>query len=469
MDEKGFLLGVIHKTRRIVSKVALENRKIRGTAQDGSREWISLLGSACMDGTALPAAIIYAAESGNLQDTWVDSFNPSEDEAYFASSPNGWTSDELGFDWLHRVFDRCTKKKARNGRDPRLLIVDGHGSHLNMTFLNWCEKHNVHVCVFPPHSTHRLQPLDVSVFGPLAHYYQKELDAWLHRHGALSSLSKREFWSLFKPAFEKSFTKHNIESGFEKTGLNPLNPAVVLDQIRPESSSSASSGSSFSKKDLSAIRRAVRQGAIKAFTQLVPTLITRYEAVEAQNQLLKGELQAVENAAKLKKKRRKRGVKLIKNLPEISQGKAIFFSPKKIAQAREILETEQREKEQVEAQKTENKIQAQLRREAKQEEVAERKVQREEARKKKEAERQEEAARKATAKLAKQQAQQRQQGSKPRKGKALKAKEAPPIASSSKEQAPIVISDVEGEGADFRAARPRRQINLPQRLKDCET
>ena len=392
-----------------------------------------MLGAACMDGTALPPAIIYAAVSGNLQDTWVDSFDPSEDEAYFASSPNGWTSDDLGFDWLHRVFDRSSKKKARNGRDPRLLIVDGHGSHVNMTFLNWCEKHNVHVCVFPPHATHRLQPLDVSVFGPLAHFYQKELDTWIFRHGAISSLSKREFWGLFKPAFDQSFTKHNIESGFEKTGLHPLNPAVVLNQIRPESSSSASSSSSFSKKDLSAIRRAVRQGAIEAFTQLVPALITRCEAVEAQNQLLKGELEAAENAAKLEKKRRKRGVKLIKNLPEISQGKAMFFSPKKIAQAREILTNEQREKEQAEAQKAENKIQAQLRREAKQEEVEEKRIARQEASKKREAERQEEAAKKEAAKLSKQQAQRRPQGSKPRKGKASKAEEAPPIASSSTE------------------------------------
>jgi hypothetical protein len=87
----------------------------------------------------------------------------------------GWTNDELGFQWLTTVFDRYTKTKARNGRDWRLLLVDGHNSHLNIRFLNWCEQHRIIIMVYPPHLTHRLQPLDVSVFGPLSQYYSNKL------------------------------------------------------------------------------------------------------------------------------------------------------------------------------------------------------------------------------------------------------------------------------------------------------
>ena len=193
MDEKGFLLGALHKARRVTTRAAIKQQQLRGAAQDSSREWISLLACACMDGTSLPPGLIYAASSGDLQDSWLREFQPEHEEAYFASSPNGWTTDKLGLHWLQSIFDRHTKRKARNARDPRLLIVDGHGSHINMTFLEWCERRNIHVCVFPPHATHMLQPLDVSVFGPLAHYYQKELDQWLFDHGALSRISKRDF------------------------------------------------------------------------------------------------------------------------------------------------------------------------------------------------------------------------------------------------------------------------------------
>jgi DDE superfamily endonuclease len=126
--------------------------------------------------------------------------------------------------WLTTVFDRHTKQKARNGRDPRLLYLDGHGSHINMSFLNWCEKHNVHICVYPPHTTHRLQPLDVSIFAPLATAYSQELDTFQLRTQGLCKMSKREFYALFKREFDKAFNQLNICSGWAKTGLCRLIP-----------------------------------------------------------------------------------------------------------------------------------------------------------------------------------------------------------------------------------------------------
>ncbi|KAH7020658.1 hypothetical protein B0J12DRAFT_553037, partial [Macrophomina phaseolina] len=48
----------------------------------------------------------------------------------------------------------------------------------------------------------------------------------------LSRMTKREFWSLFYPAFEAAFTQANIESGFAKTGLHPLNSEAVLQHLR---------------------------------------------------------------------------------------------------------------------------------------------------------------------------------------------------------------------------------------------
>ena len=147
MDEKGFLLGILQKTKRVFTQAYFESGKLLGAGQDGNREWITILATICMDGSYLPPSIIYQATSGNLQDTWLDGFDPQKDEAFFTSSPTGWTNDELGFSWLTTVFDRYTKPKARHGRDYRLLFVDGHGSHMNMKFLTWCEQHRVLVAV----------------------------------------------------------------------------------------------------------------------------------------------------------------------------------------------------------------------------------------------------------------------------------------------------------------------------------
>jgi hypothetical protein len=68
-DEKGFLISVIGKSKRIFSKQAWEQKKIRSSLQDGSHEWITLLACVGADGTALPPSLIYQAASGNLQST----------------------------------------------------------------------------------------------------------------------------------------------------------------------------------------------------------------------------------------------------------------------------------------------------------------------------------------------------------------------------------------------------------------
>jgi hypothetical protein len=65
-DEKGFLIRIARTLKRIITKELYNNRKIKGVAQDGSREFISLLVSICADGTAIPLALIYKGTSGDL-------------------------------------------------------------------------------------------------------------------------------------------------------------------------------------------------------------------------------------------------------------------------------------------------------------------------------------------------------------------------------------------------------------------
>ena len=155
MDEKGFLIGMVQKTKRIFIKAWLEQGKLQGAAQDGNRTWITLVAYICADGTSLPPSLIYPATSGNIQDVWLDDFKP-DDSCYFASTPSDWTNDEMALQWLTGIFDRHTKQKAGQGRKTRLLILDGHNSHININFLEWAEKHNIHIYAFPPHTTHRL-------------------------------------------------------------------------------------------------------------------------------------------------------------------------------------------------------------------------------------------------------------------------------------------------------------------------
>jgi hypothetical protein len=66
-------------------------------------------------------------------------------------------------------FEPSTRAKAtQNGKlQQRLLIYDGHNSHISGGFISHCIQNRISLLILPPHTSHVLQPLDVAIFGPL--------------------------------------------------------------------------------------------------------------------------------------------------------------------------------------------------------------------------------------------------------------------------------------------------------------
>ena len=81
-----------------MSREAFEQGRIIRASQDRNREFITLLACINAIGAVLPLALIYKGES-SLQSLWLEDWIP-ENIAYFAISPNGWSSNALGLHWL---------------------------------------------------------------------------------------------------------------------------------------------------------------------------------------------------------------------------------------------------------------------------------------------------------------------------------------------------------------------------------
>jgi hypothetical protein len=128
-DEKGFSIGLGRTMKRIMTQEALKSGRIKKAKQDGSREFISLLACISAIGRWIPPLLIYKGESGDLMSTWVDEVK-TDSQAHFTVSSNGWSNNAIGLVWLKKVFERYTKPKRTTQK--RLLIVDGHSSHVNM-------------------------------------------------------------------------------------------------------------------------------------------------------------------------------------------------------------------------------------------------------------------------------------------------------------------------------------------------
>jgi hypothetical protein len=229
MDKKGFLLGRTSRSKRVFSKQLWEQKKVTQALQDGNCEWITTMATICADGSWIDPAIVFEAKGG-LCDAWLRNVDPEKHYCFFTTSLSGWSNDEVGLAWLKNVFERCTKSKARSSYC--ILILDGHGSHLTEDFISFCDANKILLHVFPPHSTHSLQPLDVVMFLPLSTLYSQKLLQYLHALQGLIAVAKEDFFLLFRDAYTSSFTRDNILKAFEATGVEPRNAEVILKRFR---------------------------------------------------------------------------------------------------------------------------------------------------------------------------------------------------------------------------------------------
>ena len=122
------------------------------------------------------------------------------------------------------MFDPQTKGIAN--QRSRVLICDGFGTHETLEMLEFCFQNNIIMCRLPSHTSHKLQPCDVGIFGPLKTAYRDGVDR-LNR-GGIDTVNKQHFTSLYKPARETAMTRRNILAAWAATGLLPFNPERVL-------------------------------------------------------------------------------------------------------------------------------------------------------------------------------------------------------------------------------------------------
>jgi hypothetical protein len=74
-----------------------------------------------------------------------------------------------------------------------------------------------------------LQPLDLSVFSALKHYFRCEMDNVLRMGN--THIAKVNFMELYIKSQSKALTEANILSGFKKAGLIPFSQSSVIRQL----------------------------------------------------------------------------------------------------------------------------------------------------------------------------------------------------------------------------------------------
>jgi hypothetical protein len=233
MDETGIMEGLG------VNGLVVGSAEARSVIKkdDGRRNWTTIIECVSATGQAVDPLIIFKGK--DVQQQW---FPKTEEDLklfeswHFRSSPKGWTSDEIALEWLKTIFVLKTRP-ARN--DTRLLVVDGHGSHVTDDFMYLCFRNNIHLLFFPAHASHVLQPLDLSVFSALKAAYRKEVGSLIYKADD-TPLGKRNFLLCYYRARGAALTDRNMRAGWKAAGLwpvdpgKPLNSRLVVDPSRQQ-------------------------------------------------------------------------------------------------------------------------------------------------------------------------------------------------------------------------------------------
>lgn len=88
------------------------------------------------------------------------------------SMESGYKTTTTFNKWFEHFLEHVWPTEA----NPVLLIVDGQSSHTNLSFAEISRDKNVTVLIFPPHCSHRLQPLAVTFMEPFETYFEAVVD-----------------------------------------------------------------------------------------------------------------------------------------------------------------------------------------------------------------------------------------------------------------------------------------------------
>lgn len=181
-----------------------------------STEHVTALCTVSADGKALPPMIVF---KGGFPGGPYSRKGPIN--AIYAKSESGFVDGELFLEWFRHIFLVHTPSNK-----PRLLLLDGHASHLGAPLIREAIQNDVTLLCLPPHTTHMLQPLDVAVFRSLKAKISKYVCQGKAIRGDLW-VAKKDFSGIFRLAFEEAFTIRNICDGFQTCGISPFNPNAV--------------------------------------------------------------------------------------------------------------------------------------------------------------------------------------------------------------------------------------------------
>ena len=186
------------------------------TLVNNSKESITALMAICADGNIIPPSIYFPGQ--RLNPEYALGFPPS---THIGFTPNGWMDTCQLYGWLANHFIPNIPPHR-----PVLLLLDGHGSHVDYHTMHYAKENGIHINRFPAHCSHAVQPEDRGHFGVVKHNWKIACAQYaINNPGA--AVTKRTFAKPFMQAFDASSGRDIIKTSFRRAGIWPINFAAI--------------------------------------------------------------------------------------------------------------------------------------------------------------------------------------------------------------------------------------------------
>lgn len=232
MDEHGVQEGESKAGKVIGDSIA---SRAYVTSSDATT-WVSIIECGTAEGRRLTPCVVFTGAS--LQGQWFSQNFEKEKELpgwKYDYSTTGWSNATIALKWLKEIY--LPETLPENRGEWRLLVLDEHSSHTTDEFLRLAYLHKVQLLFLPPHTSHKTQPLDRSVFAAVKQYF-REGAALLADFSGSAPVNKQRFLRNYRDASARGVRSANLRSGFRQTGIWPINRNQILQDpeavIEPE-------------------------------------------------------------------------------------------------------------------------------------------------------------------------------------------------------------------------------------------
>lgn len=216
IDETGYT--TVQKPKKII---APKGQKQVGQITSGERgQLVTVCCAISGSGRSIPPFMVFPRV--NFKTMMLTGAPP---DSAGTASPSGWMTSETFYLYLQHFTTHVQCSQERKV----LVLLDNHESHISIKSLDFSKKNGIILLTLPPHCSHRLQPLDVSVFSSFKNACDLVAKEWMRNHPG-RVITIYDISHIIGKAFPIAMTISNIINGFKKTGVCPYNPSIFKEE-----------------------------------------------------------------------------------------------------------------------------------------------------------------------------------------------------------------------------------------------